>query len=493
MQWLADRGANRAKLLRLTWARPVIVGVLALALGACGREYLQTESREGSNPERLQIWWAQGFLPEENAAITSIVSDWENQPGQSVRADLRLVPDSTILQEIERAIEAGQAPDVVFSFNAETNLFPRLAWAGHLAELSDAIEPLEADLSDATKQAVSYFNRVTGERNYYAVPLGLQSVYIHYWGTLLEGTGRTLADVPTDWQSYWEFWPQVQQELQPRLSEDLYAIGFPVSTLGTDTFWAFEQFMEAYDVRPVNPDGTLNLDTPTARSGLERAIADFSQFYRAGYIPPAAIDWTDGGNNVSFLDSESLMTANSTLSIPLTQLQPDTPYNTLSRDIYYNHIVTTPWPRRPDGEPLRSVVTIKQVVVLADASHPEAARDFVAFLMQEENLDRLLFEGNKGRIFPPRLSLLEDSFADEMPLWTPNDPHLSAALDQLTGPVRPSYQVFHPAYSEVLAENIWAKAVQASIQGELTPAEAADEAIARIEEIFERWGPLNDD
>ena len=52
---------------------------------------------------------------------------------------------------------------------------------------------------------------------------------------------------------------------------------------------------------------------------------------------------------------------------------------------------------------------------------------------------------------------------------------------------RLSYTSNNPAYSQVLEENIWGKTLNRIVVDRLSPEQAADEAIARIEEIFDQW------
>jgi multiple sugar transport system substrate-binding protein len=52
---------------------------------------------------------------------------------------------------------------------------------------------------------------------------------------------------------------------------------------------------------------------------------------------------------------------------------------------------------------------------------------------------------------------------------------------------RPGYEVFNPAYSEVLAQNIWSKAILSIIKDGVSPEQATDKTIEKIEEIFAQW------
>lgn len=431
--------------------------------------------------DTLQIWWSQGFLPEENEIISDIVSAWENESGY--QANLVLLPDSAIIQDIQNAIEENRAPDVFFSFPADTNLIPSLAWKGELVDVSDIIKPFESEYFDAALKSVFYQNQTTQTRSYYALPFGQNTIHLHYWQNYLEEAGLSSDSIPRRWNEFWQFWQMAQDRLHRRGNPSIYGLGLCMSNLGTDTFWPFEQFLEAYDVEVVNENGQLQLDGAEAHAGIAAVIEQFAQFYTKGYVPPAATAWTDSGNNSSFLEGQSLMTANSTLSIPFTQRQPDNRYNEMSTDLYFNKIQTLPWPRKPDGGEIQAVLSIKQLAIIDNADlsqqRTEAAKSFVEYFSRQSVTDRFLQTATKGRIFPVRKELFAEPFWND-----PSDPHSSVALAQYQGETRPSYQVFAPAYSKVLQDNVWANAILEVIENGATPDEAADGAIAQIQSIF---------
>ena len=49
------------------------------------------------------------------------------------------------------------------------------------------------------------------------------------------------------------------------------------------------------------------------------------------------------------------------------------------------------------------------------------------------------------------------------------------------------YVVEHPAYSQVVAENVWGKAITRITVNQVSSEQAANQAIARIKEIFAQW------
>ncbi|MEH2302012.1 hypothetical protein [Nostoc sp.] len=75
------------------------------------------------------------------------------------------------------------------------------------------------------------------------------------------------------------------------------------------------------------------------------------------------------------------------------------------------------------------------------------------------------------------------------PFWTnPADPHISTAAKTLIeGSTRPFYIVQNPAYSLVLKDNVWGKALNRIVVEQISPEQAADQAIARIKQIFDQW------
>lgn len=441
----------------------------------------------------LQIWWSQGFLPEENQAIIDLVEEWQQQSG--IEVNLSLLPDRDILADAQKAVDKKTPPDILFSSPADTSLIPKLAWQGKLADVSELIEPMKSAYDPLALQAVYYQDKETQQRHYYAIPIGQSAVHIHYWLSFLKQAGFSEVDVPKVWDKFWAFWPQVQdrlhqkqvagqENLDPKNSDQKkYAFGLSLSASGNDTYWEFEQFLEANDVKVVDEDGRLRVDDPDVRAGIAKVIGQLANFYQDNNVPPEAVEWTDSGNNTSFLEGESLMTVNNSLSIPVTQKQPQNPYNKESNQRYSEDIDTTVLPRKANGEQVKSLVSIKQVVMFADSQQQDAAKDFLAYLSQPDKIDAFLQKSAKGRFFPVLKELLD------RPFWKGDDDrHMTTALAQYSQPDKQLLpQVYAPAYSQVLSTNVWAQAILSVIQSGRSPDQAANEAIAQIKQIFAEW------
>ncbi|MBD1911024.1 MULTISPECIES: ABC transporter substrate-binding protein [unclassified Leptolyngbya] len=423
----------------------------------------------------IRIVWTQGFLPEENAAVVSLVADWEKESG--LKADLTLFSQRDIIQETNKAVDAGNPPDVLFIVAGDTDLIPLQAWEDQLADVSKIIEPIKANYTEAALEASFYPNHVTNEPHYYAIPLAQQATNIHYWKSLLESVNLREENIPSDWNGFWNFWKEAQDRMRKQGKQDIFALALCMSDKGQDTNQIFLEFLNAYGVEMVDKTGKLRLGEPEQRGRAVQALTQFVDLYRDKYVPSDANTWTDAGNNINFLEGRSVLTANGTLSVPLTQKQSVNQYNKVSNDRYLNEVRTlAKWPRNPDGSPHRSTVGIKQVVAFKEAAHPEAAAKFLEYLTRPEVVNSWL-SNQKGRFFPVMPQLLQD------PFWAQNDPHLAAGLALLKQGVEPGYQVYTPAFSQMLSQKVLASAVLKVING-MSAEQAIDDVIEQAKQIF---------
>nr|MDJ0703571.1 ABC transporter substrate-binding protein [Leptolyngbyaceae cyanobacterium MO_188.B28] len=418
------------------------------------------------------IYWNQGFYPEEDQALEQVITEWEAETG--IQVQLSFYSSDDILNQTAIALESGNPPDIVFSHRADFTLQPRWAWEGKLVDVSDVIEPVKNLYSPTALEAAYLYNKAENKRSYYGVPIHQQTIHIHYWRDLLSQAGVDETDIPSNWDDFWAFWKQTQDKLHQTGETEIYGLGLPLSIKASDTYYQFEQILDAYDVDLLDETGQLQLNDPQVRQGLIEALDWMTQFYQGGYVPTEAVNWLDSDNNINFLNRNTLMTTNPSLSIPASQRDDD--------DLYLKQIATREFPNEPDGEPISYLVTIKQALIFATERNPQAAKDFLAYFVQPERLGTYV-KGSLGRWFPTMPSSLEDPFWKES-----KDPHVSIAVRQFRQrPTRPFYHALSPAYSQVQAENIWGQAIDAVIAKGVSPEEAVDQAIIDIYRIFAKW------
>jgi multiple sugar transport system substrate-binding protein len=454
----------------------VILAIATLMLVvACDSNRLQNiqveQSPESNSDNTLQIWWDKGYSPEEDKALEQLVQNWEQGTGNRVKINFYTLDARS--EKPQRYLQGGVTPDIFMSFKAESTLNPSLAWQGKLIDVTDVIEPVKKIYAPKALQTAYYYNNVEQKHSYYAVPIHQAALHIFYWKDLLEKTGRSAVDIPPDWDGFWQFWLDVAADLKTKHQIDIYPIGLPLSVEAGDTYQAFEYVLEAYDVRLLDSDGNLLVDRPEVRQGIIDCLTWYTQYYLQGLTPKDAVDWNNAANNHELINRRILMTTNATLSIPAALRQdPDT---------YRNKLGIVELPNKPDGNAIEHIFFVEQAVIFDHAKHPQLAKEFLAYLIQPEVINKFLKES--GRHAPTYQSAYRD------PYWTnPQDPHTSAVTKTLTTKsIRSIYPANSPAYSVVLKENIWGQSLEKIVLQNVTPERATDEAIARIKAIFQEW------
>ena len=449
------------------------IGLILLILhGVMGcTKTTETSSYSSSSSQQtiLNIWWDKGYSLEEDEALQDVIQAWEEKTKTSVK--LSFYTADEITQKAQRAYQAGHAPDVLFSSRAE---YPLLAWKGQLADVSDVIENNKNLYPSAVLDAAFLSNKTDKKKSYYAVPLHQATIHIFYWRNLLKQAGFNSNQIPKDWDKFWQFWQTAQNTLRSKSQPNIYGLGLPMSISASDTYYLFEQILEAYNVEIVNSEGQLQVQDPEVRQGIIQALDWYTQFYQNNHVPPHAKNWLDPDNNRHLLNRVVMMTPNPTLSIPLA-IRADF-------ETYRNQLGISEFPNKPNGEPMRYIVSIRQAVIFADAPNLELAKEFLHYFIQPENISKYLKSAG-GRYLPVIQPASED------PFWTnPTDPHLSTATQTLkTGQLRPYFSAQNPAYSLVLEENIWGKAINRIIVDGVSAEQATSEAIEQIQGIFETW------
>ncbi|WP_206602835.1 ABC transporter substrate-binding protein [Leptolyngbya ohadii] len=447
------------------------LGFLVTLLTACQNWTNRSPQPQSPPPAVLRIFWNQGFYAEEDQALQKAIADWERQ--SHIKVELSLFSSDDILNQAVIALENNDPPDILFAHRADYTLQPRWALEGKLADVSDVVRSVEPQYSPTALNAAHLYNKTTQQRSYYGVPIELQTIHVHYWRDLLEQVNLKDTDIPNDWNGFWQFWQRSQQRIRQQ-GEPVYGLGLPLSPKASDTFFLFEQLLEANNIQLLDDQGKLRLTDPAVSQGLIAVLDWLTGIYRSGYVPKAALNWVDSDNNVTFLNHSALMTVNSSLSIPASQRADP--------QVYRQQLVTRPFPSKPDGSPMSYLVSVKQAVIFANSRNPQAAKDFLTYLIQPDRLNTYIKE-SLGRWFPVMPDSLQDTF------WqNTQDPHISAGIRQFQQhSTRPFYHVLNPAYSQVQAENVWGNTLHRILINRLSPEAAVNEAIMRIDQIFAEW------
>jgi multiple sugar transport system substrate-binding protein len=454
-----------------------LVGLLSFVAVACGEAAVNPSISPSVNVKPpLTIWWEKGFNLEEDEALQKVVMDWEDQTGNPVNLTFQTTDDFP--QKTQRAMQAGTPPDIVMSHNAERGLYPRLAWEGKLVDLSDVVEPIKDLYPASILEGIRLYNSIDQQRRDYTVPFSQSSNFIFYWQDLVEQAGYQKSDVPQEWDAFWSFWRSVQDKLRQQAKttaeKNINGLGFSFSGKAGDTYYLFEQILEAYDVQILTPDGKLHGDDPAVRQGIIKSLKWYTDFYQRGDVPQDSTKWLNPDNNDSLLNRAVVMTPNTSLTIPAALRQDE--------DAYFKKLVTQRFPNKPSGQPMRHILTIKQAVIFTEAKNQELAKAFLSYFIQPETINAYL-KAAGIRNMPIAKPLWKD------PYWmNPKDTHITIGNQVLnSADTRPFPTVYHPAYSVVTQENVWGNAIQRIVEEGVTPEQAADDAITQIKRIFAEW------
>ena len=299
---------------------------------------------------------------------------------------------------------------------------------------------------------------------------------------MLTEAGFKESDIPTTWKEYWSFWcDKVQPAYRQKSGNRGFGIGMPLGVDSSDSFFSFLTFMDAYNVKLVNDSGKLLVDDPTVRQGLINALTDYTSVYAKGCSPPSSTSWKDPDNNVAFHNKTTVMTHNATISIAAKWLDDmnnatlTEPQRATAKKNYTELIKTAGFPTKPDGSKMVYRAAVKTGVIFKEAKNKVAAKQFVAFLLEEANLTPYV-EGSLGRWFPVTKVAQQSAF------WKADNHRLSVYNQFMNGTVTFEFTKNYK-FTVLNNENVWAKAMNRILNEKVPVDKATDEMIARIKAV----------
>src|SRR5271154_7572545 len=430
--------------------------------------------------ETLTVWFAKGFYKSEDDALLAAIKKFEDKT--KVKVELSQYPVQDMIPKTVSALDAGTVPDVAFADVYDFQVTGKWAFDGKLENLSDVLTPMKDRFLPNTLETTYLYNDKAKRRAYYAFPLKQQTMHIQYWIDMLATAGFKESDIPTGWKDYWSFWcDKVQPALRQKTGQRLYGIGQPMGVDSSDSFYSFLTFADAYNVKMVDDNGKLLVDDPKVRQGLIGALTDYTAPYVKGCTPPSSTSWKDPDNNVAFHNKTTVMTHNFTISIAAKWFEDSTnpaltpEQRAAGKKAYYELIRTAGFPNKPDGSKMAYRAAVKTGVIFEAAKNKARAKEFVAFLLQDENLTPYV-EGALGRWFPATLE------GQKSPFWQA-DRHRKAVYNQFTGGTQPFDFTKNYKFTILNNENVWAKAMNRVVSEKVPVEKAVDELIARIKEV----------
>src|SRR5438067_2827690 len=454
---------------RLT-RRSVIRGSIGLvAAGTLARPYIAD-----AQSKTAEVWWPQGFVPEEDTAIKKIAADYEKASGNKI--DLSITPFAPQRQKIVAAMQTGVVPDAMVNNPGE--IIALHAWEDKLVDVTDVVETQKSLYTETALLNTYCYNNKTKKRAYYGVPMTQDVLPNHIWRPLVEKAGFNMEDVPKTWDAFYDFFKEVQKKLKAQGQRNVYGLGLNVTTNGVDPNNVFNYFLIAYgggDI--VTKDGKLHIDDPKVKEAVVKALTYAPTAYKEGFVPPGAINWNDADDNNAFHAKQIVMDLDGTISTEVAVLSQ-------GKKEDYDNIVTMGLALSNDGKPVPSQAGGLAMLIPKGAKNVEVAKDALKFLIQPKNLGELLKVGLARRV-PPMASIVKGD-----PWWldAKDDPHRAAYVQQgVLGPTVPQFWAYNPAYAQVQNEHVFPTGWAEVATNGAKPEAALDKAFKRVEEIFAKY------
>jgi multiple sugar transport system substrate-binding protein len=438
----------------------------AAAAGTLARPYITNAAAATA-----EVWWAQGFVQEEDVAFKKAVADYQKASGNTI--ELSIVPFAPLRQKIVSAVTSGVVPDLFP--NQPGEIVALYGWDDKLVDVTDVVETQKSQYIETALLNTYCYNNVEKKRSYYGVQLSNDVLPNHIWRPLVEKAGYTLEDIPKTWDAFYDFFKEVQKKLRAQGVRNVYGLGLNTTTNGGDPNAVFNQFLIAYGGQGlVTKDGKLHLDDPKVREATIQALTYPATAYKDGFVPPGAINWNDADDNNAFHAKQIVMDLDGTISTEVAVLSQ-------GKKEDYDNIVTMGLALSNDGKPVPSPAIAGCNLIPKGAKNVEVAKDFVKYIIQPKVVNERLKTG-LGRSIPCMPSIVK---ADH---WWFDDPHRAAYATQgLLSPTLPQFWALNPAYAQVQNEHVWAVGWVDIMKDGMAPQAAAEKAFKRIEEIFAKY------
>jgi len=419
-----------------------------------------------------EVWWAQGFVPEEDIGFKKVVADYGKASGNTI--DLSIMPFAPLRQKIVSAVTSGVVPDMLYATPGEiTALY---AWDDKLVDVSDVVESQKEEFVETALLSAYCHNNIEKKRSYYGVPFTMDVLPNHIWRPLVEKAGYKMEDILKTWDAFYDFFKEVQKKLRAQGVRNVYGLGLNTTTNGGDPNNVFNYFLLAYGGQDiVTRDGKVHLDNPQVREAVIKALTYPATAYKEGFVPPGAINWNDADDNNAFHAKQIVMDLDGTISTEVAVLSQGKKQD-------YDDIVTMGLALSNDGKPVPSQAGPVCGLIPKGAKNVTVAKDFLKYLIQPKVCNEYLKTGLARRV-PAMPSIVK---AD--PWWLdPADPHRVAYVKQALGPSVPNFWVYNPAYAQVQNEHVFPNGWIDIMKEGMTPQAAAEKAFKRVEEIFAKY------
>ena len=407
--------------------------------------HAQALSLKPEKGAKLRVLRWSRFVQGDIDAYMVNVKKFTEKTGIEVRVDNEGWED--VRPKAAVAANTGAGPDIILSTNDDANLYP-----DKLLDVTDVCEYLGKKYGGWYPACQTYL-RPDGKK-WIGVPLGAAGAMMVYRQSHLKAAG--FDAFPKDTGGFLKMLQGLKEKGTPG--------GFALGNATGDGLWT-NWLIWSHGGQLVDTNNKVVIDSPETIKALEYAKELYATFV------PGTLSWLDPNNNKAFLDGQVSVTNNGISIYYASKNSQDPKVMALKEDIQHAN-----YPIGPVGVPTESHLFFNQMV-MKYTKFPNAAKEFLRFMMEQEQFDPWL-TGCGGYISQPLVAY------EKTAIWTV-DPKHTPYRDALKN-LRPAGYAGKLGYASAGAgaDFIVTNMVAEAASGSKTPKEAAERAQKRAERYY---------
>jgi multiple sugar transport system substrate-binding protein len=394
----------------------------------------------------LRVLRPSKFVQGDEDLFNANTKKFTEETGVAVDVDNQSWEDLRPLTSVSANV--GSGPDIVLSWQEDPHLF-----ADKVIVLNDLNEYL-GEKYGGWFPVAEHYGRSAETGDWIALPFGGSGATMVYRKSWVNEAG--FDAVPQDFPGFLELCKALQQAGHPAG----FALGHAVGDAGW-TDWV----LWGHGAAMIDEEENVIINSPETIEALEYAKELYGTFI------PGTLSWLDPSNNKAFIAGELGLTSNGISIYYAAKTSDDPATKALADDIY--HAV---YPVGPVGVPTQGALVIN-AIVFDYTSYPNAAREYLRFMMEEEQYAAWQ-QASIGYWCHPLQAY------DANPVWT-EDPKHTPYKDVMRRALPQSYKgPPSQAAAAVKADFVSVDMFQSVCAGGTAPKDAAAEAERRARRYF---------
>jgi len=394
---------------------------------------------------KLRVLRWSRFVQGDIDAYMANVKKFTEKTGIEVRVDNEGWED--VRPKAAVAANVGSGPDIVLSTNDDANMYP-----DKLLVVNDLCEYLGAKYGGWYPSVEAYL-RPDG-KNWIGVGLGSAGAMMVYRGSQVKAAG--FDSFPKDTAGFLKMMKALKEKGTPG--------GMALGNATGDSGWT-HWMIWAFGGQLVDKNNKVVIDSPETIKALEFGRELYGTFV------PGTLSWLDPNNNKAFLDDQVSVTNNGISIYYAAKNSKDPKIKAMAEDIQH-----AAFPIGPVGVPTEYHLFFNQMI-FKYTKYPKAAKEFLRFMMEEEQFGDWL-KGGGGYVSQPL------KYYEKNSIWTSDPKHMP--YRDATKNLRPAGYAGKLGYASAgaLSDFIVANMVAEAISGSKSPKEAAERAQKRAERYY---------